>query len=1116
MATDSVDFYARMQKLEETQQNREKQRTKLEQEFNVYIKSDTRLNKVRASKLQSYWTKICEDERRSKARNDQLLREYERVDAHVAALSARTDRLKLLKDQYEKQIEIMYPRWQEQVEIKRRQQLLQQQKEQQQLAQRVQQLHQLQSTGQQQQQQQHLPLNQQQQFGQQHQQLSHQHGTPVLQQQQQQQFLPQQQQLQHQPLNQQQQFGQRERQLPHQQGTQVLQQHSQFAPQHHMEQVPYSNHQQQQQQQPPGQITDASGEYDRLKRASPGIPNIQVQANTPPQSRLQDPLYASLQFGSLPQNLSYDGSTSGPGFQTNLQEAADYYETPSGTSRFSTRQNGSLGYSQQGQGSVMYGESGPVLDNRQLQYQDGDGGYTKLNARIQSTRLPSADSSIYTDIQHDGAGGGRPTFETFPQAGVQAPSNHPKAPQHTQPTKAVSNTSMDAASTYPPSQASSINPLAPSSQPPVTTQPARLPRGKSSPNLNQAKKTVLPQINDSDGDNDSVVTPLNDDDLYETPTTTHSRGGSSQLKPTELLKPSERAGSAVSGKAISTARTDPFSSEEDEDEEDSLAEEDTAALRNALQRQLHVGGDETSERKQNFAADADERAGDQPSKAARGKSDSEKAAQQEPAKPRQMQESKVQSQLDERDSASDSDDEIGSDMSLPLSDEDETGPRSGSNKMAAGKTPASNKMSQEARSKPKASTLMVTEQGFWRLVSAVEQEIDQSDNIEKIYNQPESTQAIKTEIAKTVNNNGSLDHLDPNAISMVVLQQLQQIVLTFPGGCLLSDKLLDTNRTITEVTVRSFLRSSALGFWDNLLQHLVLLIRKGVMDAEDVANMVAPLLISDDSTMADKAVDVLITILQEQEQLEDSQLDDTYSTLPSASATPAHLSMPQEGATNQSQVPPIVPRLDLGGTGDHKTPEIETDRVSHDSFFDEPAVPLTETKAYQQMMQSSQGSAKLKDLDGLGDSEEGDEEDSSEDDEIEKATRLSPETPPSSRNKRRRNVLSSFGGSNSLGLSYGDDDDEDGNEAKQDGGETKRSEQMSDLISSPSPSPSPKGSGYVPSAMEQSMKSTGRSDPLQRSAAFWGEESDMEESEMSVPMGTLKSDDLKDDFDFYD
>ena len=36
-----------------------------------------------------------------------------------------------------------------------------------------------------------------------------------------------------------------------------------------------------------------------------------------------------------------------------------------------------------------------------------------------------------------------------------------------------------------------------------------------------------------------------------------------------------------------------------------------------------------------------------------------------------------------------------------------------------------------------------------------------------------------------------------------------------------------------------------------------------------------------------------------------------------------------------------VPRLDLGDTADHDTPELETDRVSHESFFDEPMVPLT-------------------------------------------------------------------------------------------------------------------------------------------------------------------------------
>ena len=50
-----------------------------------------------------------------------------------------------------------------------------------------------------------------------------------------------------------------------------------------------------------------------------------------------------------------------------------------------------------------------------------------------------------------------------------------------------------------------------------------------------------------------------------------------------------------------------------------------------------------------------------------------------------------------------------------------------------------------------------------------------------------------------------------------------------------------------------------------------------------------------------------------------------------------------------------------------------------------------------------------------------------------------------------------------------------------------------------------------------SMKSTGRTDTMNRSAAFWGNESDLEdESDMSVPMGTGKVEEEKDDFDFYD
>ena len=61
---------------------------------------------------------------------------------------------------------------------------------------------------------------------------------------------------------------------------------------------------------------------------------------------------------------------------------------------------------------------------------------------------------------------------------------------------------------------------------------------------------------------------------------------------------------------------------------------------------------------------------------------------------------------------------------------------------------------------------------------------------------------VPVPFCRTVNDNRSLEHLNPNAISMVVLEQLQQIAHAMPGGCLLSDKLLDTKRTITEVTIR--------------------------------------------------------------------------------------------------------------------------------------------------------------------------------------------------------------------------------------------------------------------------------------------------------------------------
>ena len=57
--------------------------------------------KFKAVRLQNYWKKICEDEKRSQWRNEQLLRDVERVENHMASLTEKTEKLKLMKVTYQ-------------------------------------------------------------------------------------------------------------------------------------------------------------------------------------------------------------------------------------------------------------------------------------------------------------------------------------------------------------------------------------------------------------------------------------------------------------------------------------------------------------------------------------------------------------------------------------------------------------------------------------------------------------------------------------------------------------------------------------------------------------------------------------------------------------------------------------------------------------------------------------------------------------------------------------------------------------------------------------------------------------------------------------------------------
>nr|XP_006825281.1 PREDICTED: uncharacterized protein LOC100372498 [Saccoglossus kowalevskii] len=94
----------------------EHQRLLLEEQLNAYLRSNDRLSKLKASKLQSYWKKICEDERKSRVRNEQLLRDFSRLESYITAMSKKTDRLRTLKNDYEAHIERLYPKWKETLE----------------------------------------------------------------------------------------------------------------------------------------------------------------------------------------------------------------------------------------------------------------------------------------------------------------------------------------------------------------------------------------------------------------------------------------------------------------------------------------------------------------------------------------------------------------------------------------------------------------------------------------------------------------------------------------------------------------------------------------------------------------------------------------------------------------------------------------------------------------------------------------------------------------------------------------------------------------------------------------------------------------------------------------
>ncbi|XP_025104308.1 centrosomal protein kizuna-like [Pomacea canaliculata] len=118
MASSNVEFYERQRDLQETVTKSEQERLQLEKQLKLLLKSEQNSSQMKATQLQTYWKKICADEKRAQQRNAMLMREFERIDAHLVSTAARTERLQFLKRQYADYIKQTYPEWTNLVEKK--------------------------------------------------------------------------------------------------------------------------------------------------------------------------------------------------------------------------------------------------------------------------------------------------------------------------------------------------------------------------------------------------------------------------------------------------------------------------------------------------------------------------------------------------------------------------------------------------------------------------------------------------------------------------------------------------------------------------------------------------------------------------------------------------------------------------------------------------------------------------------------------------------------------------------------------------------------------------------------------------------------------------------------
>ncbi|XP_059979003.1 centrosomal protein kizuna isoform X4 [Lagenorhynchus albirostris] len=103
----SPDYYERLGRLQHGLRDSEKKRLDLEGKLYEYNQSDTCRVKLKYLKLKKYLKEICESEKKARTRNQEYLKRFEQVQAHVGHFTTNSEKLQELKIEYETQIKKM-------------------------------------------------------------------------------------------------------------------------------------------------------------------------------------------------------------------------------------------------------------------------------------------------------------------------------------------------------------------------------------------------------------------------------------------------------------------------------------------------------------------------------------------------------------------------------------------------------------------------------------------------------------------------------------------------------------------------------------------------------------------------------------------------------------------------------------------------------------------------------------------------------------------------------------------------------------------------------------------------------------------------------------------------